>query len=293
MRVRCRPFVPVLFGALCALATPLGAQEPVTITGRVTSDAGAPLGSVEVSIAAMSVGTLTRDDGRYAFVIPGARVSRQTVTLTARRLGYKAQSAQITLAAGGVTHDFTLASNPLQLGEVVVTGAGTTTAIEKLGNVRNAVSAEQIDKSNETNIVEALAAKAPNVQVTGQSGDPVSGPSRIRLSEVPAAVAPSVATEVSEMRKHEKGERARDDRIRVDLMELAQNLEAVAPMEGMRTRFNFRGNESQSRAATCQPRAANPFRFRKSLRSSPRLEKNPGLPGRPSKVGYRPPGRQW
>src|SRR5437764_15357441 len=31
-----------------------------------------------------------------------------------------------------------------------------------------------------------------------------------------------------------------DDRIRVDLMELAQNLEAVAPMENMRTRFNFR-----------------------------------------------------
>jgi len=35
-----------------------------------------------------------------------------------------------------------------------------------------------------------------------------------------------------------------DDRIRVDLMELAQNLEAVAPMENMRTRFNFRGDES-------------------------------------------------
>src|SRR5436305_6799570 len=35
-----------------------------------------------------------------------------------------------------------------------------------------------------------------------------------------------------------------DERIRVDLMELAQNLEAVAPMENMRTRFNFRGDES-------------------------------------------------
>src|SRR5256884_273118 len=35
-----------------------------------------------------------------------------------------------------------------------------------------------------------------------------------------------------------------DDRIRVDLMELAQNLEAIAPMENMRTRFNFRGDES-------------------------------------------------
>ena len=35
-----------------------------------------------------------------------------------------------------------------------------------------------------------------------------------------------------------------DDRIRVDMMELAQNLEAMAPMEQTRTRFPFRGNES-------------------------------------------------
>jgi uncharacterized protein with von Willebrand factor type A (vWA) domain len=35
-----------------------------------------------------------------------------------------------------------------------------------------------------------------------------------------------------------------DDRIRVDMLELAQNLEAVAPMEQIRTRFPFRGDES-------------------------------------------------
>lgn len=35
-----------------------------------------------------------------------------------------------------------------------------------------------------------------------------------------------------------------DDRIRVDLMELAQNLEAVAPMDEFRTRFPFRGDET-------------------------------------------------
>lgn len=35
-----------------------------------------------------------------------------------------------------------------------------------------------------------------------------------------------------------------DDRIRVDMMELAQNLEAVAPMDQVRTRFPFRGNET-------------------------------------------------
>jgi uncharacterized protein with von Willebrand factor type A (vWA) domain len=35
-----------------------------------------------------------------------------------------------------------------------------------------------------------------------------------------------------------------DDRIRVDMMELAMNLEALAPMEQMRTRYPFRGDES-------------------------------------------------
>jgi uncharacterized protein with von Willebrand factor type A (vWA) domain len=35
-----------------------------------------------------------------------------------------------------------------------------------------------------------------------------------------------------------------DDRIRVDMMELAMNLDALAPMEEMRTRFPFRGDES-------------------------------------------------
>jgi uncharacterized protein with von Willebrand factor type A (vWA) domain len=35
-----------------------------------------------------------------------------------------------------------------------------------------------------------------------------------------------------------------DDRIRVDLLELAQNLEMVAPTEQVRTRFPFRGDES-------------------------------------------------
>jgi uncharacterized protein with von Willebrand factor type A (vWA) domain len=35
-----------------------------------------------------------------------------------------------------------------------------------------------------------------------------------------------------------------DDRIRVDMMELAQNLEALMPMEQARTRYPFRGDES-------------------------------------------------
>jgi TonB-linked SusC/RagA family outer membrane protein len=148
------------------------AQEPVTITGKVAGDAGQPLGQVEVAIPSMGLGGLSRDDGSFAIVVPGARVSGQTVTLVARRLGYKSQSAQVTLTSGALTHDFVLAANPLQLGEVVVTGAGTSAAANALGSVRNNVAADQIERASETNMVEALAAKAPNVTVIQASGDP-------------------------------------------------------------------------------------------------------------------------
>jgi len=162
-------------GLVAFLPARAPAQEAVAITGTVTSDAGVPLALVDVSIPTLGVGALTREDGRYAILVPSARVTAQPVTLTARRLGFKAQSTQISLAAGGVTQDFVLAANPLQLGEVVITGAGTATEVEKLGNVRNSVSADLIERSNEWNVVEALAGKAPNVNVTASSGEPGAG----------------------------------------------------------------------------------------------------------------------
>src|SRR5947207_8593661 len=54
-----------------------------------------------------------------------------------------------------------------------------------------------------------------------------------------------------------------DDRIRVDMMELAQNLEALAPMEQVRTRFRFRGDES--------------LPFNEAMRMMSRLQQMEGL----------------
>ena len=146
-------------------------QQPVTVTGRVMSAAGIPLVFVDVRIPELALGALTRDNGVYTIVVPGARVSNQQVTVVARVLGYKSQSLKVTLSSGTVTQDFTLAPNPLQLGEVVVTGAGTTSASEKLGHVRNQVDSTLIQRSDESNIIEALAGKAPNVEVVSQAGD--------------------------------------------------------------------------------------------------------------------------
>src|SRR5205814_332958 len=98
---------------VCA-ATPnwAAAQEPVTLSGRVTAS-GAPIGYAEVIIPSLGLGATTRDDGRYAIVIPSARAQPgQTIALVARRLGYKPATVQVTLRPGVIEQDFALAPNP-------------------------------------------------------------------------------------------------------------------------------------------------------------------------------------
>lgn len=155
------------------------AQQSATITGRVTGEGGNPVANATVFVATLGVGSQTGSDGRYSLVIPAARVSGQSVTLAVRAIGYKQASAQVTLRGGSIEQNFTIETNPLRLGEVVVTGAGTSTTAEKLGITVNSVKSEQVTGSNEPNIVNALAAKAPGVDITSQAGDPGAGSSII------------------------------------------------------------------------------------------------------------------
>ncbi|HYL28373.1 MAG TPA: TonB-dependent receptor plug domain-containing protein, partial [Gemmatimonadales bacterium] len=160
--------------AAALLPAGLAAQQPAVITGRVTNSSGTPLSGAQVTVQQLGIGATTRGDGSYTILVPAARIPSGSVTVTARLIGYKLGSSDVSLSGGSATADFALADNPLQLGEVVVTGAGTTSEVEKLGTVRNAVDSSAIVNSQEQNLVTALAAKAPNVTVVSSSGDPGS-----------------------------------------------------------------------------------------------------------------------
>lgn len=162
-------------GAVALLPFGLAAQEAATIGGQVLSQDGKPIPGATIAIPEMGLGATSRTDGRYTVTVPAARVQGQRVSVTARAINFKPMTVQVTIAPGQQTQDFTLAPNPLQLGEIVVTGTGTTTESEKLPNVRSNVSGEAITKTNESNVIQALAAQAPGVQVSQQSGEPGAG----------------------------------------------------------------------------------------------------------------------
>src|SRR6185295_13708442 len=106
MRLSVLTFLFLSTGGMVALPARAAAQEPVTLSGRVTAG-GTPIGYAEVIVPSLGLGATTREDGRYAIVVPGARAtSGQTLTVVARRLGYKPTTMQVTLRPGIVEQDF-------------------------------------------------------------------------------------------------------------------------------------------------------------------------------------------
>jgi TonB-linked SusC/RagA family outer membrane protein len=172
--------VSLAVALVCALALSPGwssAQSGGTISGRVTSEAGPPLAGTSVFITGMNLGATTGDDGRYTFVVPAARLTGRTATLTARRIGYKAVSAQVTLSAGAITHDFVLPATTTALEGVVVTALGIQRDKRSLGVAQTSVNASELSAARDPNIVNALSGKVPGVEITNVG--PPGGSARI------------------------------------------------------------------------------------------------------------------
>ncbi|HEX6966483.1 MAG TPA: SusC/RagA family TonB-linked outer membrane protein [Gemmatimonadaceae bacterium] len=169
-----------LLAAACAMflfPAWAAAQGGATISGRVTSEAGTPLANASVFLQGMNLGAITADDGQYSFTVPADRLTGQSATLTARLIGYKASSTQITLSAGAITHDFVLAVNPVQLEGVVVTALGISREKRSLGVAQQSINADELAQAREPNIINALDGKVAGVNITNVG--PTGGSSRI------------------------------------------------------------------------------------------------------------------
>ncbi|GMR13934.1 MAG: SusC/RagA family TonB-linked outer membrane protein [Gemmatimonadota bacterium] len=161
--------------ALGGTVSGLDAQQPVTLTGTVTTDDGQPIAAASILISDLNLQTLSNDEGRFLMLVPASRAVGQQVAVSASIIGRRTATETVTLTSGTITINFSLGADPLRLEEIVVTGVGLEMERAKLGVTINQVDAEEIMQSNETNIVAALAGKAPNVEVTSSGGDPGGG----------------------------------------------------------------------------------------------------------------------
>ncbi|MGH7662993.1 MAG: SusC/RagA family TonB-linked outer membrane protein [Gemmatimonadaceae bacterium] len=163
--------------ALLVLPAGVAAQEATTITGRVTVQGGEPLSDASVAIADMGLGDQTGPDGEYSFIVPGASVQGQQVTLTARRLGFLPSTVTLTLTAGTITQNFTLETAPIELAGVVVTALGIERQERSIGTSVQEVEGDELAAVPEVNLVNSLNGKISGVSIT--NAGPQGGSARI------------------------------------------------------------------------------------------------------------------
>jgi TonB-linked SusC/RagA family outer membrane protein len=154
--------------------------QGAVITGRVTTEQGDPLGGASVVVGNTNLGAATAANGTYTIAISANGVRGQEVVLTARYIGRKPVSRTITLSAGAQEQNFQLASDPLRLDEVVVTGVGEAIARKKLSFTVGVVNDSQLQAVPGSSALVALEGKVSAVRLVPTSSQP-GGEVSIRL----------------------------------------------------------------------------------------------------------------
>jgi iron complex outermembrane receptor protein len=105
-----------------AFLTAQGGGATGTIAGRVVDDNGAGVSGAQIFINQPALSAQTRNNGDYVL----NRVPAGTYMVHVRELGFRPDSASVTVSAGAqATQNFTVRHDPLQLQTMVVTGTQT------------------------------------------------------------------------------------------------------------------------------------------------------------------------
>ena len=155
------PFAIVLI----FLASLTGLAQTKNITGKVTSEAGAPAAGVSVHIKGSNIGTTTTNDGLFS--INAAKGSILEFT----GVGYTA--LQVTVGDNSVL-TIQLTRDIRALNEVVVVGYGTTKRKDLTGAV-SSITSDQIERVPVTVLEQSLQGRAAGVNVTNNDAAPGAG----------------------------------------------------------------------------------------------------------------------
>ena len=158
---------------LMLLGTIVANAQTKDVTGKVTSaDDGAPIPGVSVSVKGTTLGTITDIDGEFEMTVPN-----DAKTLVFSFIGMKNYEMEI-----GNQSNFSvkMATDVFGIDEVVVTALGITREKKSLGYSVQEVESDEISKSTQSNVMNALSGRVAGVTVGSSSGS-LGGSSRVTI----------------------------------------------------------------------------------------------------------------
>ncbi|GAA4735414.1 SusC/RagA family TonB-linked outer membrane protein [Flavisolibacter ginsenosidimutans] len=164
-----RRLLRFIFLALSLLLTGYFAQaQDRNITGHLTSTDNAPIAGATVTVKGTQRSTTTDANGNFKIS------AKKGDVLLFTYVGMQGKEATV---GNGNTLSLQLSSGENALGEVVVTALGIKKEQKALGYSVTQLSAQELMKNKNTNIVNSLAGKVPGVNVTQFSGSAGAGAS--------------------------------------------------------------------------------------------------------------------
>ncbi len=150
--------------------------QVVTVSGRVTSDGGVPVGGANIAFVELPGRTSTRVDGTYTITVGGGRTHRQILTLVVRHSEYFPASRTIRFQSGPLEVSFVLKPNPLHRNDKVATGVADITSANQLSFVVGRVDESDLQDPPGMTAITSLQGRLPGVRVITGNGDDGIGP---------------------------------------------------------------------------------------------------------------------
>ena len=145
--------------------------QQLQVTGTVKDQAGQPVAGATILVQGSTAGTTSNADGSYVIAVPAQG------TLQVSFIGYQSQQIPV----GDKTRiDIVLKEDAKAIDDVIVVAFGTAKKEAFTGSA-TVLKSDDIAKTQQSNVAQALAGKVAGVQLTNTSGQPGKSPEiRIR-----------------------------------------------------------------------------------------------------------------
>ena len=136
--------------------------EEISISGKVTDEAGEGLPGATVNVKGTTTGTITDVDGRYTITAPDDAI------LVFSFVGYITEEIPVN---NTTTINVAMSPDITSLEEIVVIGYGTQKKSDLTGAI-SSISNEEMNQVPATSLDQAMIGRAAGVQITQTSGQP-------------------------------------------------------------------------------------------------------------------------
>jgi iron complex outermembrane recepter protein len=148
------------------------AQDRKAVSGTVSDQAGTPLPGVSFLVKGTNTGGATDASGNFRVTVP----SNNSIIVFSS-IGYLTKEVPVGTAS---VLNVSLEEDTKTLNEVVVTGFGMSQETRKLAYAVQTVEGQELTRTNNANMVNALQGKVAGVMINQGTGGPMSS-SRIRI----------------------------------------------------------------------------------------------------------------